>query len=130
MRIVLIVLIAAGCSGRPLDVGDETEVAALCPDARVLGDWSEVDVSGREPLFHDGSARAVIGHVLAFAPDRMTERWILDGATVEGSIAYNACAGDMTFRPDPSPLAGGEVPLVPYSVDAGRLQLGGESYRR
>jgi hypothetical protein len=112
------------------EAGSETVVSPLCPDQRLIGEWSEWDVSGRDPLLHEGALKPVVGHLLAFSADRMTETWVLDdGATLSGSIGYSACDGEFLPKPDPAPLAGGP-PVVTYAVDGGRLQLGSEYYSR
>lgn len=100
-------------------------------DGALIGEWNEVDVSAREPLLSNGALHPVVGHLLGFTVDRMTETWSLDdGSALSGSIGYEASDGEILFHPDPSPLAGGDIPAVPYVVNGGRLQLGAEMYSR
>lgn len=119
---LLVTAIAVGCGeATPADTSDPA----------LLGEWAEVDVAAREPMLSGGALRPVVGHLLAFDGARMTETWSLDdGSALTGSIGYTAGNGELLFRPDPSPLAGGDIPIVTYAVNGGRLQLGAEAYSR
>jgi hypothetical protein len=125
--VAAILTLLSGCGQQ----AEDTVVAPLCPDQRLIGEWSEWDVSGRDPLLHEGALKPVSGHLLVFSADRLTETWVLDdGATLSGSIGYRACDGEFLPKPDPSPLVGGDLPAVPYEINGGRLMLGPEMYSR